>query len=95
MRLYDKQEWKRVRRAILAEQPLCVMCHQLGTLRPATDVDHILPITQGGAWYDIDNLQPLCASHHSVKTLGDKGYAVRMGAGINGVPIDPQHHWNK
>jgi 5-methylcytosine-specific restriction enzyme A len=70
------------------------MCAARGTTRPAHHVDHITPISKGGAWFDSENLESLCASCHSVKTLGDKGHAVRMGAGLDGTPIDPSHPWN-
>ena len=38
----------------------------------ATEVDHILPIEDGGAMYDEANLQALCKPHHSRKTARDK-----------------------
>lgn len=95
MRVYDTQVWKRVRRAVLADNPLCVMCQRIGVAHPATDVDHITPIEKGGAWYDPDNLQPLCHEHHSIKTLGDKGHPVRWGATQDGLPLQPDHPWNR
>ena len=43
----------------------------------------------------MDNLQPLCASCHSVKTARDNGKNVSMGCDINGMPLDPTHPWNR
>ena len=92
-RVYDLQAWKRARREHLAHEPLCVMCRKLGRTVPATEVDHIIPISKGGEWF-YDNLQSLCESHHSQKTRRDEGKTVRMGAGIDGTPLDPAHPWN-
>ena len=39
-----------------------------GKVRAAKHVDHIVDIADGGAMYDLDNLQPLCIPCHSRKT---------------------------
>ena len=70
------------------------MCSAQGKVVPATQVDHITPIVEGGDWFDADNLQSLCLVCHSQKTRGDEGKAVRMGASVDGVPLDPKHPWN-
>ena len=44
----------------------------------ATEVDHILPLEDGGAVYDEANLQPLCKPHHSRKTARDKANRQRL-----------------
>ena len=51
-----------------------------GGLVSAIEVDHILPLEDGGAMYDEENLQPLCKPHHSRKTARDK--AARSGASV-------------
>jgi 5-methylcytosine-specific restriction enzyme A len=94
VRLYDLREWKRVRAEHLTREPLCVLCLAAGRKTPGHHVDHITPISQGGEWFDSSNLQSLCHECHSLKTLGDKGHAVRMGASTAGNPIDPAHPWN-
>ena len=38
----------------------------------ATDVDHIVPINQGGDPFTRSNLQPLCQHHHGLKTKGEQ-----------------------
>lgn len=58
--------WTKLRTMILAGEPLCRMCS-----RPALDVDHIVPLSQGGG-NDHGNLQPLCHSCHSKKTVMDR-----------------------
>ena len=64
---YDR-DWRRLRRMILAERPLCVMCLAEGRVTPATDVDHIVPLAEGGT-NDPANLRPLCRMHHARRHL--------------------------
>ncbi|MGB3390738.1 MAG: HNH endonuclease signature motif containing protein [Pseudaminobacter sp.] len=42
----------------------CVQCDARGRL----EVDHIKPIRDGGAPYDLENLQSLCPKCHARKT---------------------------
>lgn len=37
----------------------------------ADHVDHIVPLAEGGDRYDHDNMQSLCAPHHTQKTTAD------------------------
>jgi 5-methylcytosine-specific restriction protein A len=53
-----------------AEHPLCVHCEAKGKVSAATELDHILPVYQGGA-DDLCNLQGLCNACHAVKTRAD------------------------
>jgi 5-methylcytosine-specific restriction protein A len=50
------------RAAWLEEHPYCVVCGEV-----ATEVDHVIPLSAGGA-DDESNYQSLCKTHHSVKT---------------------------
>lgn len=50
-----------IRARVLREEPICP-CG-----RPATQVDHVQPLTRGGT-HERGNLQALCASCHNVKT---------------------------
>ena len=45
---YDTKAWKRLRKAKLARDPLCKYCPR-GTVTPATEVDHRVAISKGGA----------------------------------------------
>ena len=56
--------WQRVRkRAIQSKDPICALCgNPIDMDAPAKsplscEVDHIIPVSRGGAPYDIDNLQ--------------------------------------
>lgn len=60
----NKTEWAAVRlRAIASLDPVCAICHhpidlEAAAFSPmAVEVDHIVPRSRGGAYYDIDNLQ--------------------------------------
>ena len=60
---YHTSEWRRLRMTMLRYQSIC----QCGA--QATVVDHITPIRMGGSPTDERNLQCLCASCHSRKSL--------------------------
>lgn len=62
------REWKRIRDQVLADEPKCVACNAA----PATQVDHVLPLADGGT-NERDNLQPLCVRCHSAKTAKQDG----------------------
>jgi hypothetical protein len=48
-------QWNAIRAEMLAESPMCSYCKQ----EPATEIDHIVPISKGGT-NDRDNLTPAC-----------------------------------
>jgi 5-methylcytosine-specific restriction endonuclease McrA len=60
--------WQQYAQWYLEEHPLCVECLARGKSIPATEVDHIKPLSQGGDKWDPSNHQALCKSHHSRKT---------------------------
>jgi 5-methylcytosine-specific restriction enzyme A len=84
--------WQRLRASVLSGEPLCRHCTQDGKTVPATDVDH----RDGNpANNDPINLQPLCHAHHSRKTAQDHGKRVAHGCDEEGMPLDPDHPWNR
>lgn len=56
--------WRKVRKVILREHPICEHCGRTF----ATEVNHIVPIIDGGAEYDLDNLEALCTECHKTVT---------------------------
>jgi len=66
--------WRKLRSFILDRDPLCVLCRRA----PANEVDHIVPRADGGDDAP-ENLQGLCKSCHSRKTMGE----VRAGGGFD------------
>ena len=67
-RPYDLRRWRRLRAAQLALEPLCRLCQESGLLTAARDVDHIVPIADGGAFDDPANFRSLCHECHSPVT---------------------------
>ena len=62
--------WRKLRLVILNAEPLCRHCLARGVPVPAVEVDHIVPLRDGGD-NARENLQPLCAKHHDIKTMRD------------------------
>lgn len=63
-------KWDKARKAFIAKHTACAV---EGCNEPATDVDHIRPWKVDGKedwklFWDRNNWQPLCHSHHSRKT---------------------------
>jgi len=70
--------WQRLRSHVLLMEPLCRECGAHGRVVAATDVDHITPKSQGGT-DDLSNLQALCHSCHSAKTMREINEARIIG----------------
>jgi 5-methylcytosine-specific restriction protein A len=61
-----------IRQRHFQEHPLCVQCQKNGEARLATQLDHIVALTNGGE--DIpSNRQGLCEPCHAAKTALDLG----------------------
>ena len=60
---YHTQRWRNVRKDYLNRHPLCVRRE-----RPASVVDHIIPIADGGAEWEESNFQAMCQSCHNKKS---------------------------
>ncbi|MFE6226886.1 HNH endonuclease [Streptomyces sp. NPDC057854] len=54
-------------RALARDGFACVRCGE----REGLEVDHVLPIAQGGSW-TLDNAQTLCKGCHREKTAKDR-----------------------
>jgi len=70
--------WRKRRDRFLKRHPLCAICLSEGRTRQATCVDHVVPVTRGGADTP-ENWQALCASCHSRKTAREDGGFGRGG----------------
>lgn len=63
--------WRKLRKAVFArDNKLCQVCIKQDRLTPATEVDHIIPKSQGGI-DAMDNLQSICSNCHKVKTQNE------------------------
>lgn len=63
-------DWRRVRAAVLAGEPLCRFCAEVGRVTAATEVDHIRPFhgRSDPQRLDPENLRPLCTPCHRART---------------------------
>ena len=70
-RLYHSERWQSVRWNQILRVPYCEVHQSAGVLVDCTQnapVDHIVPITAGGAELDERNLMTLCKSCHDRKS---------------------------
>jgi 5-methylcytosine-specific restriction protein A len=66
-RFYDSARWQQLRAFVLREEPWCRECRRNNRVSPATVVDHIQRIRDGGSRTNLTNLQPLCDRCHDKK----------------------------
>ena len=60
-----------LRRALwLRQYPLCVHCMAEGRATQAAEVDHVVPLSRGGADQE-HNFQSLCVDHHAAKSAAE------------------------
>ena len=65
----SRRPWGRVRLKVLERDGWrCQACGKVGRL----EVDHIKPMEDGGAVYDLANLQTLCRGCHFDKSRGER-----------------------
>ncbi|WP_083440374.1 HNH endonuclease [Aquincola tertiaricarbonis] len=73
------RRWTEIRERILRRDPLCVPCQAKGVVQASEQVDHRIPLEQGGTDDDA-NLQGICKACHVEKTAGEQrrrfGHAV-------------------
>lgn len=62
------RRWRKVRDNKLLANPFC---ERADCPRVAAEVDHILPLAEGGDRYEWSNLMSLCKQHHQQKTTQD------------------------
>lgn len=63
--------WVKIRqRVLLRDRGLCVACRAQGLVTVATEVDHIVPLSEGGGDNE-SNLQSLCKPCHDAKSAED------------------------
>jgi 5-methylcytosine-specific restriction enzyme A len=75
---YRSKAWRRLRASKLRDDPLCEHCARKGKVVPASIVDHRVAIRRGGEPMEYANLQSLCPSCHSRKSI-EEGTAFGHG----------------
>jgi hypothetical protein len=83
--------WGELRAAQLEREPFCRECAKVAKQTPATEVDHVIPLADGGSFDDPSNHQSLCFRHHWQKDRGRERQAHGTEARkVRGhVEIDP------
>jgi 5-methylcytosine-specific restriction protein A len=70
-----------IRRRHFERHPLCVCCEEQGKVRAATQLDHQVPLWQGGQ--DVEaNRQGLCDDCHDAKTKKEASLRALLGGSI-------------
>ena len=76
-----------IRAKHFAANPLCAHCLIKGRYTLASELDHIIALTNGGK--DIpSNYQALCSSCHKIKTAQDLNHKQKPIIGLDGYPIE-------
>jgi 5-methylcytosine-specific restriction enzyme A len=65
--IFKRKRWRTTRRAVLARDRICKVCDQ----RLSVEVDHIIPLSQGGDPWNLEGLQGICTPCHSAKTAAE------------------------
>ena len=86
---------QQIRAAHFRRDPACPRCAEAGVLRLWEELDHVIPLSQGGLDVDVNRIG-LCAEHHAIKTARDQGYAYKprkakrpgQRIGLDGYPIE-------
>lgn len=81
------RQWRKLRARAFAETPLCKHCLERNRVRAGTVADHILALVNGGAEFDLANVQVLCDECHAAKTAKDIGCTPKVRIGLDGFPI--------
>ncbi|HEY8450600.1 MAG TPA: HNH endonuclease, partial [Bacillota bacterium] len=76
---YDAN-WLKLRRIILAREPLCRPCREQGRVTPAEHVHHIVPLRAGGT-NDESNLMPVCQACHNRLTAEERKQVIPTPSG--------------
>lgn len=64
--LYHTPRWRRLRKVVLNNEPICKICK----IAMSDTVDHKTPVSKGGDFWDIVNLQGVCKPCNNKKKDG-------------------------
>ena len=80
----NNARYRKIRAGVLLSEPLCRPCRKQGRIVGAVQVDHIVPLSEGGELSDRSNLQPICADCHKEKSaLEYRGVALDKQVAID------------
>jgi 5-methylcytosine-specific restriction protein A len=70
--LYQSNAWKKISKRKRQYDPFCEKCLERDIVVDARITDHIVPLKEGGALLDWNNLQSLCMTCHNQKTANER-----------------------
>lgn len=92
--LYRTKRWLQERDRQLTEHPLCAMC--LPRVTAATICDHVDPRDkEDPETFFMGAKQSLCKIHHDSTKQREERRGHVIGCDDAGMPLDPNHHWNR
>jgi 5-methylcytosine-specific restriction protein A len=62
--IFKRKKWAMTREAVLARDSICKVCDR----RLSVEVDHIMPLSEGGDPWSLEGLQGICPACHEAKT---------------------------
>ena len=87
---YDSA-WSRFAKGYRQRYPLCAACERQGRVTASEQVDHQIPLSVWtGGKYDETNLQALCSTCHSRKTVYERESCRQGGGGGGPWPLVPR-----
>jgi 5-methylcytosine-specific restriction enzyme A len=73
--------WRRYSKAYIAQHPLCHYCERIGRVSATECVDHAVPPSRGGEFWDGANHRPACLTCNSRKgNRTEAEYLALLGA---------------
>lgn len=85
--------WQKLRESVLAAEPACRYCQEMGITEPAEHVDHIIPLhVRPDLRLEPTNLQPLCPECHNSVKAREEVRGARIGCDVKGMPLGG--HWH-
>ena len=89
--LYNSARWRKLARAQLQREPLCVFCLARGRVEAAVVADHTVPHNGNINAFWCTPLQSLCSSCHSRDKRHEEKHGYRLDIGEDGWPLDERH----
>jgi 5-methylcytosine-specific restriction endonuclease McrA len=91
--VYNRPAWRRVRLVVLERDGGLCQIRGPGCKVDADQVDHVVPVELGGAWYDERNLRAACGPcNRGRASAGDRVGTWRTNARYSTAPR-PSREW--
>ncbi len=71
--IFKTKRWALRRKQVFERDPFCADGRVCGGKKPSVEVDHVVPLDQGGDPYRLDGLQGICRDCHEAKTAEENG----------------------